>query len=103
MAPPQRPPVIALLDSGVQPHRWLPADGDPPFVVDATEYGWTAPDLDQPAAPPGLNPYALYGSHFGHATFIAGLIRLKAPDAQVLSMRVMNSAGKVSRATSSTR
>src|SRR5207302_9482754 len=50
---PARPPwpqgarhqVIALLDSGVQPHDWLPAGDDPPFVVDATEYGWSAPDL----------------------------------------------------------
>jgi hypothetical protein len=92
---PQRPPVIALLDSGVvQTHSWLPAGDDPQFVVDATEYGWTAPDLDQPAPPPGVDaPY--YGSHFGHATFIAGLIRLKAPNARVLSMPVMNWAGKV--------
>ena len=91
---PQRPPVIALLDSGVQSHRWLPGD-DPQFFVNATEYGWTAPDLDQPAAPPGLNPTHFYGSHYGHATFIAGLIRLKAPNARVLSMPVMNWAGKV--------
>jgi len=98
---PARPPwpqtarhqVIALLDSGVQPHDWLPAGDDPPFVVNATEYGWAAPDLpgsdreaDQP--PPG--------SHWGHATFLAGLIRMTAPDAQILSMRVMNAAGQVS-------
>ena len=31
--PRHRPPVIALMDSGVQRHRWLPADGDPPFVL----------------------------------------------------------------------
>jgi hypothetical protein len=93
---PERPPVIALLDSGVQPHDWLPAGGDPQFVMDATEYGWPAPVLDQPAPPPGLEP-PFYGSHYGHATFIAGLIRLKAPDARVLSMKVMNNAGKVSQ------
>jgi hypothetical protein len=93
---PQRPPVIALLDSGVKSHSWLPADGDPQFVVDATEYGWTAPDLVQPPPPPGLDPAnQFYGSHYGHATFIAGLIRLKAPNARVLSMPVMNNAGKV--------
>ena len=93
---PDQPPVIALLDSGVQPHDWLPEGGDPPFVVDATQYGWPAPELHQPAPPPGESaPY--YGSHYGHATFIAGLIRLEAPGAQVLSMQVMNNAGKVSQ------
>ena len=91
---PHRPPVIALLDSGVQPHDWLPEGGDPPFVVNATQHGWAAPELVQPAPPPGQSP-PYYGSHYGHATFIAGLIRLKAPGARVLSMRVMNNAGKV--------
>jgi hypothetical protein len=91
---PQRPPVIALLDSGVQKHDWLPASGDPRFAVDATEYGWTAPDLVQPDPPPGVGT-PFYASHYGHATFIAGLIRLMAPNARVLSMPVMNRAGKV--------
>jgi hypothetical protein len=87
-------PVIALLDSGVQPHDWLSADGDPPFVIDAAEkYGWSAPGL---GPDPGKEPVPRYGSHWGHATFIAGLIRLTAPDAQLLSMRVMNIEGKVS-------
>jgi hypothetical protein len=84
--------VIALLDSGVQPHSWLPS-GDPPFVVDATDYGWRAPTLRRPDGQPDQAPY---GTHWGHATFLAGLIRMTAPDAQILSMRVMNSAGQVS-------
>jgi subtilisin family serine protease len=85
-----RRPVIALLDSGIQPHDWLSdAAGSPPFVVDAGEaYGWSAPLLIDSPAPP-------YGSHWAHATFIAGLIRLIAPGAQILSMKVMSSAGKV--------
>ena len=47
--------------------------------------------------PPGWTRCNLpfYGSHYGHATFIAGLIRLEAPDARVLSMQMMNNAGKV--------
>jgi subtilisin family serine protease len=94
---PQRPPVIALLDSGVQPHDWLPKGGDPQFVVDAASaYQWPAPALSEPDPPPGQSlPY--FGSHYGHATFIAGLIRLEAHDARVVSMRVMNNAGKVSQ------
>lgn len=97
---PARPPwpqgdrhqVIALLDSGVQPHDWLPAGDDPPFAVDAAEYGWTAPDLPDSDPRAGMPP----GSHWGHATFLAGLIRMTAPGAQILSLRVMNAAGEVS-------
>jgi subtilisin family serine protease len=83
-------PVIALLDSGVQPHEWLPGGGGQPFVLDAKDFGWPGPALENPPAT------GQFGSHWGHATFIAGLIRLTAPDALVLSMRVMNSYGKVS-------
>jgi Subtilase family len=91
-----RPPVIALLDSGVQQHHWLPGKGGPPFVINAEAYGWPAPMLPDPEKQAGQDPD--YGTHWGHATFLAGLIRLAAPDAQVLSMRVMNSAGKVCEA-----
>jgi subtilisin family serine protease len=93
--PPGRPPVIALLDSGVQPHGWLPSDRNLPFVVDASQHGWQPPVL---AGDETGQSGATYGSHWGHATFIAGLIRQVAPTAQVLSMRVMNSHGKVSEA-----
>jgi len=85
-------PVIALLDSGVQPHHWLPPGNHPPFFVNATAYGWHQPELPQPPKPPTQPPL---GTHWGHATFIAGLIRMTAPNAQILSMRVMNAAGQV--------
>jgi subtilisin family serine protease len=92
-APSADPPVIALLDSGVHPHDWLPPKGGPPFVIDAAalELGWHSPvPEDQPAK----QPYPP-GSHWGHGTFIAGLIRQAAPGAQILSMRVMDSVGQV--------
>lgn len=82
--PADRPPVIALLDSGVQEHPWLPATGEQPFILHAEKYGWQSPLPDED-----------YSSHWGHATFISGLIRLAAPGAQVLSLRVMSSSGKV--------
>lgn len=82
-------PVIALLDSGVHPHNWLPAEGGPPFVIDAAgEHGWVPED--QPAKQP--HPP---GTHWGHGTFIAGLICQAAPGAKILSLRVMDSAGQV--------
>lgn len=89
--PPTRPsPVIALLDTGVQrEHPWLPAGGQPSFVLNAEDYGWQSP------LPPLPDDDPDYGSHWGHATFIAGLIRVWAPTAQVLSMRVMDNSGKV--------
>jgi Subtilase family len=93
---PGRHPVIALLDSWVdQEHFWLPPPRpDTPFVTDAACKGWPGPDLDDDDPPP-VDGSQGYGSHQIHGTFIAGLIRRIAPDAQVLSMKVMNSQGKV--------
>jgi Subtilase family len=90
-----RSPVIALLDCGVVGHSWLPgADASPPFVRDAGQNGWPGPDLVDEPPPAGDDDPADYGSHLIHATFIAGLIRLGAPHAQVLSVRVMDNKGK---------
>jgi hypothetical protein len=87
-------PVIALLDGVVEAHNWLPDGGDPPFVVDATQHGWSGPDLDDEVPPAAESGLPDFGSHSIHATFIAGIIRLKAPDARILSVPVMNSQGK---------
>jgi len=85
-------PVIAVLDSGVLPHRYLHTDGNPPFLLDAD--GMTDWHPPVGAASPAHPPFPP-GTHWGHGTFIAGLIRRAAPNAQVLSMRVMNSKGIV--------
>jgi hypothetical protein len=93
--PGRRSPVIALLDSGVVDHSWLPgADASPAFVRDAGHNGWPGPNLDDERPPAGGDDVPDYGSHLIHATFIAGLIRLGAPNAQVLSVRVMDNKGK---------
>ena len=85
-------PVIALLDSGVQRHEWFGADHGASFVQDADGLDhWSSP---VPANdPPG--PSRPIGTHWGHGTFIAGLLRQAAPQAKVLSMRLMDSAGSV--------
>jgi Subtilase family len=87
--------VIALLDTGVRQHPWLPElqPGEPEsaFLLNAEDYGWQSPVPDD-----DKSPTPDYSSHWGHATFIAGLIRLAAPGAQVLFMRVMDRRGKVS-------
>ncbi|MGN9907698.1 S8 family peptidase [Phytohabitans sp. LJ34] len=91
--PARRRAVVALLDSGVREHPWLLERGGEDFVLDAP--GW---EEARPNAMPKLakvGDQENFGSHLGHATFIAGIIRRVAPDAQVLSMKVMDDQGKV--------
>ena len=85
-----RSPVVVVLDSGVRQHSWLPQTPDPSFFVVADpgpSYGLPVPDPTRETHKPG--------AYWGHATFLAGLIRLKAPDARVVSLRVMNNNGKL--------
>ena len=73
-------PVIALLDSGVQGHSWLPgADASPLFVRDAAEDGWPGPDRTMSRHRLEVTDLPDYGSHAVHATFIAGLSAWKRP------------------------
>jgi hypothetical protein len=91
---PGRPPVIALLDSGVADrHPWLPPSANgTPFVKEH----W--PDVGLPGfGPANDRGEPDLGSHWIHGTFIAGRIRLRAPRAQLVSMRVMNAKGKVNQ------
>jgi hypothetical protein len=87
-----RRPVIAVLDSGVGDHRWLPKAHGDPFVLRSDD-----PDLDEKWTSPVDDTEE--GDKAGHATFIAGLIRFNAPSARVLSVRVMNAQGTVDEST----
>jgi hypothetical protein len=81
-----RRPVIALLDTAVEPHPGLPAyDPVDPFYV---EVDW------RPSST--LAPTDDAGSHRGHGTFNAGLISRHAADAQVLAMALLNRSGTAS-------
>jgi hypothetical protein len=90
-----RRPVIAILDSGVfANHPWLPQTLDKPFVT--TELLWEqeqrpvhVEDLSDEGADPDL------GSHLGHGTFVAGIIRRLAPTARIRSFKVMDTSGLV--------
>jgi hypothetical protein len=115
---PARRPVVAVLDTGVRAHPWLdvqpdpaggylvdPADGfvmDDPGIQDAiyaegrfaaAAQGDTSRQLianawDGPAVGDPL--IGELNDATGHGTFIAGIVRQAAPDARVLSIRVMH-------------
>lgn len=84
-----RRPVIALPDTGVEPHPWLAGAPGDPVVLDAGERDWRQPD--------GLLDSADFR---GHATFVAGVIRQVGPDCRMLSARVMGNDGIVQGADS---
>jgi hypothetical protein len=114
-----RRPVVAILDTGVRAHPWLdvrpdpaggylvdPADGfvmDDPVIQAAIyeESRYAAQEQGDPSrlviAGPWDGPAAgdpLVGElndATGHGTFIAGIVRQAAPDARVLSIRIMHS------------
>jgi hypothetical protein len=110
--PPRRPMGrrirVAILDTGV-PERHPAFDvadrstGEDAFVLVDHEFQQAlARDSDSPASPldePWEGPIhedTLLGevaSHFGHGTFMTGLIRQVAPDAQVYSLRVVHNDG----------
>lgn len=111
-----RRPVVAVLDTGISPHPWLGVElGHAPngsgFVAVDQQIqqqvsanhgapGWLRPletFWERPVGTDLLNgPDTLLGeldSHWGHGTFITGLLRQAEPEAQVLAIRVMYSDG----------
>ena len=94
---PHRRPVIAILDTGVGEHPWFP---DAVITRGLSVNGETV-GIDDPATAPDVtgvidDPYqGLLDSDSGHATFIAGLIRQHCPDADLISIRIMDSDGAV--------
>ncbi|MEU0881610.1 S8/S53 family peptidase [Lentzea sp. NPDC005914] len=99
----KRRPVIAVLDTGIAPNTWLGTPSDDPsnFVV-VDEVLQNDIDVNNPDEAPGGSaddPYTtepLVGelsTHAGHATFIMGLIQQVAPNATVMSIRVMYNDG----------
>jgi len=94
---PCRRPVVAVLDTGVGRHPWLPASiverhpkvaGLPIGHTDAATNSELTGRLSNPLEGT-LDPDA------GHGTFIAGLIRQICPDANILAIRVMYGDGAV--------
>ena len=98
-----RRPVVAVLDTGLGEHPWLPADSvvqvddttgdDAPYagvvgIVDAASDPERNPSLGDPLDGV-LDPAA------GHGTFIAGIVRQVCPQARILPMRVSDGQGVI--------
>lgn len=86
---PPRRPVVAIVDSGVGRHPWLTGSADDAVVRAATDDGWSPLVGRQLPAPDdvALTRFA------GHGTFVAGVIHQEAPEAQILSLHVMDGHG----------
>ncbi len=111
-------PVVAVLDTGIGDHPWFDSDivdrgtaapGDQFLIVDSILQGAiysngvsAAASSNTPTEPiagyrdqPSIREPLIgeLDSHFGHGTFIAGIIRQAAPNARVFSIRVMHPDG----------
>jgi hypothetical protein len=107
-----RRPVIAVIDTGIGEHPWLPV-GDPttdPVVEVSEEFqAWMrsneevlvmttgaaiVPLVDHREVRNELQPLlGLTDSHSGHGTFVSGLVLQNCPDARILSLRMLHSDG----------
>ncbi len=94
---PCRRPVVAVLDTGVGRHPWLPASIVKRHPhVGAVPIGQTDPATDPERSGRLDDPLeGTLDSDAGHGTFIAGLIRQICPDADILAVRVMYGDGAV--------
>lgn len=93
----RRRPVVAVLDTGVGRHPWLPD-----AVVDRHPRCGTL-HIGLPCAPGGDDHSDLavdpltgeLAKASGHGTFVAGLVRQRCPEANILSVRVVQPDGFV--------
>jgi hypothetical protein len=107
-----RRPVVAVMDTGIGPHPWLPVGplgGDPVVEVSdefqalVSELETTLADVSGDAVaslaspeekPDAIQPLlGLIDSHSGHGTFVSGLVLQNCPDVRVLSLRVLHTDG----------
>jgi subtilisin family serine protease len=89
--------VVAILDTGTGTHDWLPDDIVDRTVsgLDATPIGLTGPD-DPERFPDLLGPLdGAMDPVAGHGTFIAGIVRQSAPEADIVSIRAADAMGVV--------
>lgn len=92
----QRPPVVAILDTGCGRHQWLDPVVSPSVTLDGEPVGMTAPLNDPERSADYVGPFDDFADAVaGHGTFMAGLVHMFCPDADLLALRVVNHDGVV--------
>jgi subtilisin family serine protease len=86
-----RRPVVAVLDTGVGTHPWLPPD-----IVHLEPTVLDVPIVNSELSGVTVDPYeGVLDQDAGHGTFIAGIIRQYCPDADILAIQLMGGDGVV--------
>ena len=91
-----RRPVVAIVDNGCGEHAWLSDVVRRGLSLDGKTIGYSAPDSDPEKWFDQVGP--LDGSAdalAGHGTFMAGLVHLACPDADIVAVRVVETDGVV--------
>jgi hypothetical protein len=110
--PATRRPVVAVLDTGIGGHPWLPVGklADDPVVEISEDFQALVSELESTLAEASGDVTAslaspeeqrdviqpllgLTDSHSGHGTFVSGLVFQNCPDSRVLSLRVLHTDG----------
>jgi len=92
-----RRPVVAVLDTGCGSHPWLDGIVTTDLTLDGQVIGYSDATSESPEDDGDLTG-PLDGSIdpiSGHGTFIAGLIRQRCPDADIVAWRIMPSDGPI--------
>lgn len=85
-------PVVAILDTEIRSHSSLTKDDQNIWLTDPGPTESFAPGTSTPSC--GHNAAGhCYGSHFGHSTFLAGVVRREAPGAALLPYHVLDDDG----------
>ncbi len=87
---------MAILDNGCGRHPWLDDVVDSYVTLDGAPVGTGTPDFD-PETSVSLDEFE--SAVVGHGTFMAGLVHMFCPDADILDIRVVDSYGVVVEST----
>ncbi|MFT4220462.1 MAG: S8/S53 family peptidase [Microbacterium sp.] len=91
-----RRPVVAVLDTGCGKHDWLDKVVTTYPTFEERVIGLSKKETDPEATGDVAGPYdGEIDDAAGHGTFIAGIVRQKCPDAEIVSVRVADSQGTV--------
>lgn len=97
LTPGARRPVVAVLDTGCGRHEWLPQTIVTTYPrLENRIIGVGDPTTDPEIIGDVAGPYdGAIDESSGHGTFIAGVIRQVAPEADIIAVRVADSQGTV--------